>query len=128
MSETDVQIAVVEYCELRGIPIVHIPNESKRSVTYGAMLKRMGMRKGFPDLFVTLPRLGYHGLFIEMKTDSGKLSEDQRKWLILLSKEGYLCRVCRSFDAAVEIINKYVQVRTCRQIDGQGANKTKDGG
>lgn len=66
------------------------------------------MRKGFPDLFVTLPRLGYHGLFIEMKTDDGKLSEDQRKWLTLLTKEGYLCRVCRSVDAAVEITNKYV--------------------
>jgi hypothetical protein len=108
MSETDDQIAVVEYCELRGIPIVHIPNESKRSVAYGAMLKRMGMRKGFPDLFVTLPRLGYHGLFIEMKTDKGKLSNDQRIWLTLLKNEGYLCRVCRSVEVALEIINKYV--------------------
>ena len=25
-SETDEQCAVVEYCDLRGIPVVHIPN------------------------------------------------------------------------------------------------------
>lgn len=107
-KESEDQIAVVEYCDLRDIPVVHVPNESKRSVTYGALLKRMGMRKGFPDLFIPRACLSYHGLFIEMKTDKGKLSDDQIKWLKDLTKAGYLCRVCRSVEAAVEIINKYV--------------------
>jgi hypothetical protein len=108
MNESELQIAVVEYCELRGIPVVHIPNESKRTVTYGAMLKRMGMRKGFPDLFLPIARKGYHGLFIEMKTDKGKLGEDQHKWLVSLSKEGYLCKVCRSLEAVIDILDQYL--------------------
>ena len=107
-SESSEQIAVVEYCDLRGIPIIHIANESKRSKTYGAQLKRMGMRKGFPDLFVPVALNGYHGLFIEMKSDSGKLSEKQREWLMTLTKQGYLCRVCRSFEAATALINNYI--------------------
>ena len=66
-SEAAEQEAVVEYCDVRHIPIVHIPNEGKRSVSYAAQLKRAGMRKGFPDLFVPLAREGFHGLFVEMK-------------------------------------------------------------
>ena len=59
------QEAVIEYCEIRGIPIVHIPNEGKRTVSYGAKLRRMGMKKGFPDLFIPKAAKGKHGLFIE---------------------------------------------------------------
>ena len=111
MNEDELQIAVIEYCELRGIPVVHIPNEGERSVTYGALLKRMGMKRGFPDLFFPIARRGFHGLFIEMKTDKGKLSEDQRKWLTELSKEGYLCRVCRSLEAVIDILSQYYSLK-----------------
>ncbi len=106
-SETEEQKAVVEYCDLLHIPIVHIPNEGKRSVGYAAMLKSMGLRKGFPDLFVTRARGGYHGLFIEMKYGKGKTSEDQKKWLKLLTAEGYACAVCYTAAAAIRIIEIY---------------------
>jgi hypothetical protein len=106
-SETEEQKAVVEYCDLLHIPIVHIPNEGKRSVSYAAMLKRMGLKKGFPDLFVTRARGGYHGLFIEMKYDKGKTSKDQKEWLELLTAEGYACAVCYDAAEAIKIIESY---------------------
>ena len=108
-SELKEQIAVVEYCELRGLPIVHIPNEGKRSVVAGAMLKRAGMRPGFPDLFLPRPCGKYHGLFIEMKYDKGKTSADQEWWLATLSREGYAVRVCHGFDEAVRCIEAYLR-------------------
>ena len=108
-SELKEQIAVVEYCELRGLPIVHIPNEGKRSVVAGAMLKRAGMRPGFPDLFLPRPCGKYHGLFIEMKYDKGKTSADQEWWLATLSREGYAVRVCYGFDEAVRCIQAYLR-------------------
>lgn len=108
MSENELQISVIKYCDIRRVSVVHIPNESKRTVSYGSLLKRMGMRKGFPDLFFPIARKGYHGLFIEMKTDKGKLGDDQLKWLKTLSKEGYLCKVCRTLESAVELIDYYV--------------------
>ena len=106
-SETEEQEAVVEYCDLLHIPIVHIPNEGKRSLSYAAKMKRMGLRKGFPDLFVTRARGGYHGLFIEMKYGKNKTTKEQKDWLSLLSAEGYACAVCYDASEAIKVIDMY---------------------
>lgn len=108
MSETTEQIAVVDYCNAIGVPIVHIPNEGKRSALTGAQLKRMGLQRGFPDLLVPLVRMGYHGLFIEMKYGKGRLSEAQREWLSRLNKEGYAVCVCYGADEAITKIRRYM--------------------
>lgn len=108
-SEDSEQEAVIEYCRLRSIPIIHIPNEGKRSASYGAKMKRMGLAKGFPDLFIPEPINGAHGLFIELKADNGKISKDQEEWLMLLSKKGYRSFVCRGFNAAKSVIEKYLK-------------------
>ncbi len=106
-SEDAEQEAVVEYCDLLHIPIVHIPNEGKRSLSYAARMKRMGLRSGFPDLFVTLARGGYHGLFIEMKYGKNKTTKEQKEWLELLSTEGYACAVCYNAAEAIKVIENY---------------------
>lgn len=106
-SESAEQIAVVEWCDLLHIPIVHIPNEGKRSLSYAAKMKRMGLRSGFPDLFVTLARGKYHGLFIEMKYGKNKTTKEQKEWLELLSAEGYACAVCYNATEAIKIIESY---------------------
>lgn len=108
-SEISEQEVVVEYCDLRDIPIVHIPNEGKRSKSYGAKMKRAGLRKGFPDLFLPLARRGFHGFFIEMKYDRGKVSPNQIKWLKKLKGEGYATAVCYGADEAIKLINKYIE-------------------
>lgn len=108
-NELQEQIAVVGYCELRHIPIVHIPNEGKRSAAVGAQLKRAGMRPGFPDLFLPRPRGKYHGLFVEMKYENGKTTADQEWWLATLAREGYAVRVCYGFDETVRCIEAYLK-------------------
>ena len=106
-SEDQEQQSVVEYCDIMGIPIVHIPNEGKRSAAYGAKMKRMGLRSGFPDLFVPLARGGYHGLFIEMKAEGGRATPDQKKWVDKLNSYGYRATVCVGADAAINELNQY---------------------
>lgn len=106
-SESTEQIVVVEWCDLMNIPCVHIANEGKRSIPYAAMLKKMGMRKGFPDLFIARARGKYHGLFIEMKYGKNKPSEDQKLWLDILTREGYACAVCYGADEAIKTIEHY---------------------
>lgn len=106
-SEDAEQEAVVEYCDLLHIPIVHIPNEGKRSLSYAARMKRMGLRSGFPDLFVPLARGKYHGLFIEMKYGKNKTTKEQKEWLELLSAEGYACAVCYNAAEAIKTIESY---------------------
>jgi hypothetical protein len=106
-SEDAEQEAVVEYCDLLHIPIVHIPNEGKRSLSYAARMKRMGLRSGFPDLLVPLARGGYHGLFIEMKYGKNKTTKEQKEWLERLSAEGYACAVCYNAAEAIKTIESY---------------------
>lgn len=106
-TETEEQITVVDFCRISGIPVVHIPNEGKRSPWRGAEEVRMGLATGFPDLFLPLARGKYHGLMIEMKVTGGRLSSDQRKWLVLLRDSGYATAVCYGAEEAINIITKY---------------------
>ena len=107
VSEESEQVAVIEYCDLMGIPVTHSANEGKRSAAFGARLKRMGLRPGFPDLLITRARGGYHGFAIEMKYGKNKPTSDQIEWLRRLSSEGYATAVCYSAADAINLIKKY---------------------
>ena len=107
-TEDDEQAVVIQYCELHKIVVAHIPNEGKRSQAYGARMQRLGMRKGFPDLFFPTPRGVYHGLFIEMKRDKkAHVTAEQKEWLSYLSIQGYRAVVCRGADEAIAEIKQY---------------------
>lgn len=107
-TEDGEQAVIIGYCDYRNITIVHIPNEAKRSVAYGAKMKRMGLRKGFPDLFIPMARNGYHGLFIELKRDIlSKATKDQLEWIAYLNGQGYYATVCYGANAAIKEIEKY---------------------
>ena len=107
-TESGEQEAVVQFCELMRIPVVHIPNEGKRRAAYAAQMKRMGLAKGFPDLFIPVARSGFHGLFIELKRDHGsKPTEPQRAWVEYLNRAGYRAAVCHGADAAMKEIENY---------------------
>lgn len=107
-TETQEQQTVVEFCEWHRIPIVHIPNEGKRSKAYGAQLKRMGLWKGFPDLFVVASKKGYHGLMIELKKDKSKhVTPEQKACIEYLNTAGYRAVVCYGADEAIHEIIAY---------------------
>lgn len=108
LSEDNEQITVMQYCELKHIIAVHIPNESKRSVAYGAKMKRMGLRKGFPDIFIPTSRQGFYGLFIELKRDKkSRVSAEQTAWISYLNKQGYKAMICYGATEAINEIEKY---------------------
>lgn len=107
-TEAQEQTVVVDYCTLWGIEIVHIPNEGKRTLANGRQLARMGLRRGFPDLFIPTARKGYHGMFIELKRDiKCKATEHQQKWIDYLNRQGYYAVICHGADAAIEEIGTY---------------------
>ena len=108
MSESDEQRVVIEFCDLKGIPVAHIANEGKRSKAQGAALKRQGLRKGFPDLVIPVARGEYHSLYIEMKADGGKLTKEQAEWLWRLRDEGMCAWVCVGAGDAIALIEKYM--------------------
>lgn len=109
-TEAQEQAAVVDFCALWGIEIVHVPNEGKRTLANGRQLARMGLRKGFPDLFIPIARKGYHGMFIELKRDIHcKATEHQQRWIKYLNEQGYYAVICYGADDAIQQIGKYFE-------------------
>jgi hypothetical protein len=115
MSEKKEQIAVVKWFELQyphyAHLLVHIPNEGSRTGKTGTILKMMGFKTGFLDLFLAVQNKKYGGLFIEMKSKAGKLSDEQIFYLEALKKEGYLTAVCYNWNIAKTYIEKYMADR-----------------
>jgi hypothetical protein len=109
-TETEEQITVISYCDIKGIPIYHIANEGKRTRYTGDLLKRMGMRTGFPDLCVPVAKGKFHGFYIEMKSHQGKPTKDQISWLKRLKTNGYATAICYGASEAITLIEKYLQL------------------
>lgn len=90
--------------------LFHVPNGGSRDPIEARHLKEQGVKAGVPDMFLPVPRGGYHGLFIELKrSKGGVVSEDQRAWLDRLRLQGYRAEVARGWDAAREIIEEYLK-------------------
>ena len=79
---------------------------------FGAKLKRLGRKAGFPDLF--LPVRGYAscpGLFIELKRRvGGKVSPEQIAWHDLLEDQGYTVKTCHGAQSAIDTIKQYLDM------------------
>ena len=107
-TEAAEQVVVIEFCDLMRIPAVHVPNEGKLTLANGRELARMGLRRGFPDLFIPAARKGFHGLFIELKrVKGGHMTEHQQKWIDYLNRHGYRAVVCYGADEAIGEIKSY---------------------
>lgn len=85
-----------------------IPNGGKRTEAEAAHLKAQGLTAGVPDLFMAVPRNGYHGLFIELKTSTGRLADVQAQWIKKLNEQNYLAVVCYGLDDAMDVVRKYL--------------------
>ena len=73
-------------------------------------LKQQGVKSGVPDLCLPVPRGRYHGLYIEMKTESGHTTAVQEWWGERLQAQGYAWRVCHGWQAAVALLEWYLQL------------------
>lgn len=87
----------------------HIPNGGKRDPVEAKHLKQQGVKSGVPDLCLPVARNGYHGLYIEMKTEVGRVSDNQRWWLRELTEQQYLAVVCYGWKEAVECLTDYLR-------------------
>lgn len=109
-TEHQEQSLVIQYCNLRKIPIFHIPNGSYKSVTARTKSKQEGLKAGVPDLMIPVAKGNYHGLFIEMKrVKKSKVLVQQLKWIELLNKQGYKAIVCYGSNMAIKEIEEYIR-------------------
>lgn len=84
-----------------------IPNGGKRNPITAHFLKMEGVMAGVPDLFLSIPKGSYGGLFIEMKAATGNLTPYQQAFI--KEHEGdYKCVVCRSVNQFLEAVEAYL--------------------
>lgn len=117
-SETQEQIWLMEWTRQPSIRqrypelafLFHVPNERPDKVQ-AAILKKMGVKSGVPDLILPVPSGPYHGLFIEMKRFDGTASDNQIWWLEHLKANGYATAVCNGWKKASEVLLWYLNPR-----------------
>jgi hypothetical protein len=88
--------------------LYHVPNGGSRNVVEAVHLKQQGVKSGVPDIVLPVARGKYHGLYIELKTLRGRVSDTQKQWLDALRNQGYAAIVCRSADEARAMIGRYL--------------------
>lgn len=112
-SEDDEQTALFEYAsyqrDIEWSLIFSIPNGGYRKIRTGIRLKQTGLKPGIPDIFLPVARHSYHGLFIEMKSEKGRVRKNQKAWHDILTNQGYKVEVCRGCDQAVKVIQEYLE-------------------
>lgn len=88
----------------------HIPNGGRRDPVEARHLKELGVKPGVPDLFLPVARGGYHGLYIEMKSETGHTSREQEDWGERLTVQGYRWQVCHGWEAAAAALEWYLSL------------------
>ena len=93
------------HCSLNGV---------KLSGTQAKIAKGQGMLSGVPDLFLPVPKNGFHGLFIEMKSEKGRVTENQHWFLTNADSVGYKTVICYSAKEAISAIEAYYSQETTK--------------
>ena len=82
-------------------------NGLKRTKNAQGKAKQQGMLSGVPDLFLPILSGGFSGLYIEMKSEKGRVSIEQSRFLKAVSDNGYSAFVCYSADEAIAKIKAH---------------------
>lgn len=111
--EHHIQAAIIAQAQVmqRDYPeldmLFSIPNEHENVWERRACIKR-GLKKGVPDLTLQVARRGFHGLWMEVKRKTGRVIPEQKVFGEKLIAEGYLFKVVRSVDEAINIFKWYL--------------------
>lgn len=113
VSESNLQIQCVKWFDLQ-YPnwsqfLFHIRNGgSMKSAREGRKYKLMGVRKGVPDLFLSIPNDEFHGFYIELKKPGGKASNEQVVSGLMLENLGYKWMIIDDIDVFMTEIKRYL--------------------
>jgi len=106
-TEAQIQRAIFQYLDLRGAPDVyafHPANGGYRSKVTASILKACGVRAGVPDIVAVKDGKTFA---LELKTDSGRLSEAQQRAHEALRRAGASVAVAFGLDQALTQLKKW---------------------
>ena len=116
MTEHGHQVEIFRWCDLhkRKYPelqkLFAVPNAGKRTRRQGKWMKDEGMKAGVPDMCLPVARGDFHSLFIELKSETGSLQQNQAEWIDALNEEGNMAVVCIGWEAATKTLASYLEM------------------
>lgn len=105
--EEQIQVACVELLNLLKIMHFHVPNESRAPVAWRAKMKRMGLMPGAVDLVLMWDGGGVG--FIEVKSPTGTLNANQKRFRKMCNERGHLWALVRSVDDMRAVVEKWIE-------------------
>lgn len=107
--EHDIQVAIVGLLEsIEPTPLYSATVGGVRLAIHTAKkMKEAGYSKGVPDMLVYEPRGMYAGLAIEVKTEKGRASDEQKEWIRNLNNRGWRAEICKGFEECADVICEY---------------------
>lgn len=84
-----------------------VPNGGDRAARTASLMMYEGQKKGTPDICIPDPRGKYHGMFLEVKTEKGTASKDQKAKAELYRRRGYYVAIGKGFAQCHDEIAKY---------------------
>lgn len=113
VSESTLQIQCVRWFDMQypfwSKYLFHIRNGgSIKSAREGMKFKRMGVRKGIPDLFLSIPHIDWHGFYIELKKKGGKPSLEQVENGKAFEDLGYKFLIIDDIEVFIDEVNEYM--------------------
>src|SRR5262245_13782374 len=110
------QVALIKWVrEVKGAyPVLKllyaVPNGGDRNLRVARKLKAEGVLAGVADLCLPAARRGYHGLYIEMKSEVGVATKEQKEFFRGLSGEGYCAVIANGFDEAKAALEWFIGI------------------
>ena len=110
MKESEIQSAIIDYLKILDQQGTLFFHRSNNNTVYDPIGKRFrslakGQKKGFPDILVL-----FHGkcIGIEVKTDTGRQSKEQKEIEKSFLKQGFEYYVVRSLDDVKNVLGDYI--------------------
>lgn len=104
-TEKAEHLKLVSWLNLKHLKFNHTANERKTTARQGAEFKRLGVKKGFPDISVFLSD---KVLFIELKRSvksKSVVSKEQSEWIEFFKSLSYAkAKICYGANEAIEFI------------------------
>ena len=86
-----------------------VANGGARNVWTAKIMKDEGVRAGVADLILLIPRHGFAGLLVEMKTPDGKQSDSQKTFERLATQYRYKYVVVRDLTTFQQLMLWYIE-------------------
>ena len=85
-----------------------IPNGGERNKIVAAKMKATGTKADVSDIFLSVSRGGYHGLYVELKKIGGKPRPGQLEFIAEARAAGFAACVIEGWEAARNAITSYM--------------------